>query len=85
MGQMGSNVTDWDIINLFFPNSSRGREILWLVSNYIIYVWETVSIKKQEVKLDKFYGFLTFKFKMHQAMSVGLDPVLAQILNLHYN
>ena len=85
MGQMGPNVTDWDIINLFFPNLTRGREILWLVSNYIIYVWETVNIKKQEVKLDKFYGFLTFKFKMHQAMSVGLDPVLAQILNLHYN
>ena len=83
MGQMGPNVTDWDIINLFFPNLRRGREILWLVSNYIIYVWETVSIKKKEFKIDKFYGFLTFKFKMHQATSVGLDPVLAQIINLH--
>ena len=84
MGRMGPNVSDWDIVNLFFPNSSRGQEILWLVSSYILYVWETVHIKKQEVKLEKFFGFLTFKFKMHQATSVGLDRVLFQLLNLHY-
>ena len=81
---MGPNVPDWDIINIFFPKSSCDQEILWLVSSYILYVWETVHIKKQEVKLEKFFGFLTFKFKMHQATSVGLDRVLFQLLNLHY-
>ena len=81
---MGTDVSDWDIINLFFPNTSRAREILWLVSNYILYVWETVHIKKQEVKLDKFFGFLTFKFKMSQTTPLGPDLVLAQLINLHY-
>ena len=70
---MAPNVADWDVVNLFFPNSSRGREIIWLVSTYILYVWETVQIKKQEVKLEKFFGFLTFKFKMHQATLLELD------------
>ena len=73
LGRMAPNVADWDVINLFFPNSIRGQEILWLVSNYIFYVWETVSMKKQDVKLEKFFGFLTFKFKMHQVTSSGLD------------
>ena len=66
LGQMGPNVADWDILNLFFPHSSRGRELIWLVSTYVLYVWETVYNKKKEVELDKFFGFLTFKFKMHQ-------------------
>ena len=44
-----------------------------MVSTYILYVWETVNVKKQEVKLDKFFGFLTFKFKMHEAISLELD------------
>ena len=70
---MAQNVADWDVINLFFPNSRRGREITWLVSTYILYVWETVNVKKQEVKLDKFFGFLTFKFKMDHAISLELD------------
>ena len=84
LGQMGQNVTDWDIINLLFPKSRLGREISWLISTYVLYVWETVHIKKKEVKLDKFFGFLTFKFKMQQAMLLGLDRVLFQLLNLHY-
>ena len=79
---MGLNVTDWDIINLLFPNSSHGREIIWLISTYILYVWETLYIKKKEVKLDSFFGFLTFKFKMPQSTSLGLDQVLIQLLNL---
>ena len=76
---MGQNVADWDVIHLFYPNSIRGREILWLISNYILYLWETVHIKKKEVKVEKFFGFLTFKFKMHTATSVG--PDLLQLLN----
>ena len=79
---MGPDVDDWDVINLFFPNSSRGREILWLVRTYIFYVWETVHSKKKEVKLKKFLWFLTFNFKMQNATSIGLD--LVQLLNLHY-
>ena len=70
LGLMGPNFADWDIINLFFPTSRHDREIIWMVSTYVLYVWDTVNImKKQDVKFDKFFGFLTFKFKMHQAAS----------------
>ena len=69
MGQMGAGVDDWEIINLFFVNSCYDTEIVWLVSSYVHYVWEMVQAKKQEVKLDKFFGFLTFKYKMHQVIS----------------
>ena len=79
---MGPDVDDWDVINLIFPNSSRGREILWLVSTYILYVWETVQYKKKEVKLEKFFGFLTYKFKLQKETS--LENII-QILNLHCN
>ena len=78
MGQMGPGVDDWEIINLFFVKSCYDTEIVWLVSSYVHYVWEMVQAKKQEVKLDKFFGFLTFKYKMHQTTSQD------QLRNLHY-
>ena len=37
-----------------------------------------VHVKKVEVKLDKFYGYLTFKYKIHQATSPD------HVINLHY-
>ena len=53
-----------------------------MVSTYVLYVWDTVNIKRQDVKFDKFFGFLTFKFKMYQATSLGLDQVLVHIIIL---
>ena len=35
LGQIGPNVADWDIVNLFFPNSRHDWEITWLVSTYV--------------------------------------------------
>ena len=83
MGRMGAGVDDWDVddwdlLNLLFLNSSRDAEIIWLGSSYVLYVWEMVQVKKLEVKLEKFFGFLTFKYKMHQMTSEH------QLKNLHY-
>ena len=77
-GQMGAGVDDLEIVNLFFVNSCYDREKVWLVSSYIHHVWEMVQAKKQEVRLDKFFGFLTFKYRMHQTTSHD------QLQNLHY-
>ena len=79
LGHMGASVNDWDLINLLFPHSSHDSEIVWLVSSYVQYVWEMVQVKKQEVKLDKFFGYLTFKYKMQQATSSDVS------LNLHFS
>merc|ERR1712208_115529 len=78
LGNMGASVDDGDVVNLLFVNSRHDAEIVWLVSSYVLYVWEIVHVRKVEVKLDKFFGFLTFKYKMHQATSPD-HP-----LNLHY-
>ena len=76
---IGANADDWDVVNLLFPSSSRDLEIVWLISTYVLYVWEMVYVRETEVKLDKFFGYLTFKYKMHQESSP------AQLINLHYN
>ena len=78
LGHMGAVVDDWGLVNLLFPKSSCESEIVWLVSSYVLYVWEMVHVKKVEVKLDKFFGYLTFKYKMHQANSPD------HVINLHY-
>ena len=78
LGQMGAGVDDWEVVNLCFANSCNDTEIVWLVSSYVLYVWEMVQVKKLEVKLDKFFGFLTFKYKMHQTISQD------QLKNFHY-
>ena len=70
LGHMGAEVDDWDLVNLLFPNSRCDSEIVWLVSSYVQYVWETVHVKNSEVKFDRFFGYLTFKYKM-------------QLINLH--
>ena len=78
LGRLGASVDDWDIVNLLFLNSSKDSEIVWLVSSYVLYVWEMVHVKKLEVKLDKFFGYLTFKYKMNQTILPD------QLRNLHY-
>ena len=78
LGNTGADVDDWDLVNLMFLNSSRDSEMVWMISSYVLYVWETVYVRKQEVKLDKFFGYLTFKYKMYQETSPD------QLINLHY-
>ena len=77
-GQIGAGVDDWEILNLFYADSCHDTEIVWLVSSYVLYVWETVQVMKLEVKLDKSFGFLNFKYKMYQTTSKY------QLQNLHY-
>ena len=62
-------LVDWDLLNLFFPSSSYEMEIIWLVSSYVMYVWDTVYVRGVEVKLEQFFGFLTYKYREHQSVS----------------
>ena len=78
LGRMGASVDDWELVNLLYMKSIHDSEIVWLISSYVLYAWETVHVKKLEVKRDKFFGYLTFKYKMHQMTST------VQLQNLHY-
>ena len=52
LGRLGARVDDWDLVNLLFKHSSNDSEIVWLISLYVLYVWEVVHDKKLEVKRD---------------------------------
>ena len=69
LSDQGLAVTNWDLINLFLPSSKFEQEIVWLVGNYVSYVWENISIRNSEVRLEKLFGFLTFKYKMDSRFS----------------
>lgn len=63
------NILDWDILNLFVPDSEFDMEVVWLVSSYVLFVWENIFVRDAEVKLERFFGYLTYKYKEHQNMS----------------
>ena len=62
-------ISDWDLLNLFLPSSDYEMENVWLVSSYVLYVWETVFVRGAEVKIEQFFGFLTYKYREHQSIS----------------
>ena len=63
------NVSNWELLNLFLPGTSYEQEIIWLVGNFVCYVWENIFIRNTEVKLEKLFGFLSFKYKMDMKLS----------------
>ena len=64
--QVGRDTADWDVINMFFPKSRHDKEIVWMLTHYVLYVWENVHVKESDVKLDQFIGYLKFKYKESQ-------------------
>ena len=63
------DLEDWDLLNLFLPNSDFEQELVWLMSSYVLFVWDNVFVRGAEVKLEQFFGFLTYKYRKHQAVS----------------
>ena len=57
------------MINLFFPSSSFDQEVVWLISTYVLFVWENVFMRDADVKQEQFFGFLTYKYREHQLVS----------------
>ena len=47
-------VTDWELLNLLFPHTQYETEVVWLISNYIWFVWENIMVKSANVSYDKF-------------------------------
>ena len=62
-------VSDWDLLNLFLPDSQMDLEAVWLISSYVLFIWENIFMKGAEVKLEQFFGFLTYKYRKHQLLS----------------
>lgn len=63
------DVSDWDILNLLTPASDFDNEDVWLISSYVLFVWENIFVRNAEVKLEQFFSFLTYKYKENQIFS----------------
>ena len=64
------------MLNLFLPRTQFELEIVWLVSNYVRYVWTNFVMEDSVVKLEKFFGFLTFKYKVDRKIcGLNLGPI----------
>ena len=70
----GLQSSDWELLNLFLPRSQFEQEIVWLVTNYVRFVW--TSRENSLVKFEKFFGFLTFKYKFDKNIcGLNLGPI----------
>ena len=49
------------LLSLDLPNMFAESWAIWLISEYVGYAWSELSEKESHLKLDKFFGFLTFK------------------------
>ena len=63
ISQVGRDILDWDAINLFIPKSRQDKEMVWMLTHYVLHVWDSLHVKESDVKLDQFIGYLKFKFK----------------------
>ena len=63
LSNQGLLSSNWELLNFFLPRTQFEEEIVWLISIYVNYVWNIVFIGDSEIKLEKFFGFLKFKYK----------------------
>ena len=68
-GKFKNEVEDWKILNLMFQKSRLDKELIWLVSNYVWYVWDSVYVRGADIRKEQFFGFLRFKYKELQTRS----------------
>ena len=56
-------VTDSSLLNLSLKQTFYEKEITWLVSSLIWFIWDRVYVRESLVTLDTFFGFLSFKYR----------------------
>ena len=80
MGGNGANVSNWELINLFLPDSHRSKDMVWMLGTYAAKVWEEIQVRgKLMLRLEVFFGFMTFKYREAQLgsrLSLGTTPGL---------
>ena len=63
----GDILTNWNLLNMFFPKNASETECIWLIGNYVSYVWDELRIKNLAViKKESIFGFLRYKYKYDQ-------------------
>ena len=67
LGRRSALASNWELINLLLPSSSREKEAIWLVGTYIARTWEETFVRGRAwLRAEQFFGFLRFKYKSDQ-------------------
>ena len=72
-----SQLSDWDLLNLAFPVVRKENVVVWVIGVYVNYAWQILMAKEDIVMLEKFFGFLTYKYKQMKP-SIGFVDWLEQ-------
>ena len=74
---LGADITDRKLLNFSLPGSHNEAEVAWLLGNYFAMVWFNMcSDAGDKLKMEEFFGFLTFKYKEDQLGSrFPLKPI----------
>ena len=68
--------SDWEFLNLAFPNNTCANQISWLLSHYMDYAWNHFMRNNTVLDRRKLFGFRSFKYKCDSSKIgniVGLD------------
>ena len=78
LGGNSDGVSNWEFINLFWPGSRREKDLVWMIGIYVAKVWEEIYVRgKSRLRMEVFFGFLTFKYKSAQlGARLGMIPGL---------
>ena len=58
------NVTDEALLKYQWPQSSKDREICFLLGHYVFVIWDMLMKRKlQCISEQEFFGYLRFKYK----------------------
>ena len=75
-----TSTSNLEFLNLFLPRGTNQLVMLWLIGKFLQYVWNTIYVKENPVKVDKFIGYLKFKYKNDKVSSSvvlrSLDGIL---------
>ena len=61
--EQGLRSSNWELLNFVLPRTNWEQEICWLISTYVNYAWECCYVRDSGVVFEKFFGFLTFKYR----------------------
>ena len=68
-----SSYSDFELLTLQLPRSSKDTELVWIMSTYVHTAWRQLNSEESEFSVEKFFGYLKFKYKSYQC---GARPVL---------
>ena len=71
----GLRSSNWELLNYILPNTQYEQGVLWLIGMYVKYAWDQCHVRNSRVLLEKFFGFLKFKYKSSD-LSLGQNSGL---------